>query len=171
MWKVLMHIATFATVLTVGAPAIGSAQSQPSSDTYTWVGELGSLDTAAMKMTVKTRVASQEAISQLKQFKPDQPVWVVWSGQHDYSEAVRQVRRFEANCKSDEKLVLPAEFVSAEAPNQYITIRVKVPDSSLAAIKPVKPGQWVTVTSRHCPSTDAEAVVSVRPYANTTRND
>jgi hypothetical protein len=61
--------------------------------------------------------------------------------------------------------VLPAELVSTEAPNRYLTIRVKVPEGSLTAIKDVKPGQWVMVTSRrHRPSTEAEAVVAVKPY-------
>jgi hypothetical protein len=81
---------------------------------------------------------------------------------------VRQVRRAETGRKIDENLVLPAELVSTEAPNQYLTIRVKVPESGLTAIKTVKPGEWVTVTSRHQPSTEDDAVVSVRPYIATT---
>jgi hypothetical protein len=170
MSKALSRIAAVAAVLVLGAPTIGGAQlPQPTSDTYTWSGELVSVDTTAMTMTVKSRVAYQEAISELKRFTPGQPVWVVWSGLHDHSDAVRQVRRVEAHRKIEENLVLPAELASAEAPNQYVTIRVKVPASSLTAIKAVKPGEWVTVTSRHRPSTDAEAVVAVKPYgANTT---
>jgi len=35
-----------------------------------------------------------------------------------------------AGKKIDEDLVLPAELVSTEAPNQYLTIRVKVPEGS-----------------------------------------
>jgi hypothetical protein len=172
MSKGLSRIAAVAAVLVLGAPTIGGAQlPQATSDTYTWSGELVSVDTTAMTMTVKSRVAYQEAISELKRFTPGQPVWVVWSGLHDHSDAVRQVRRVEAHRKIEENLVLPAELASAEAPNQYVTIRVKVPASSLTAIKAVKPGEWVTVTSRHRPSTDAEAVVAVKPYgANTTTN-
>jgi hypothetical protein len=84
---------------------------------------------------------------------------------------VRQIRRSETGRKIDENLVLPAELVSTEAPNQYLTIRVKVPESALAAIKTVKPGEWVTVTSRHQPSTEDDAVVSVRPYAASTTTE
>jgi hypothetical protein len=58
--------------------------------------------------------------------------------------------------------------VSPEAPNQYLTIRVKVPEASVTALKDVKPGQWVTVTSRHRPATEADAVVSVKPWGSTT---
>ena len=83
---------------------------------------------------------------------------------------MRQVRRFETGRTIDENLVLPAELVSTEAPNSYITIRVKVPESGLAAVKAAKPGEWVTVTSRHRPSSDAEAVVAVRPWSHATTN-
>ena len=165
-----MQLAILTTVLTISGPMPGMAQSsQPKSDTYTWNGELVSLDTTAKTLTVKSRVAYQEAISELKHFKAGDRVWIAWSGIHDSSDAVRQVRRYEAGRKIDETLVLPAELVSTEAPNQYITIRVKVPDSAITAIKTVKPGEWVTVTSKHRPSTDEEAVVAVKPYgANTT---
>ena len=161
-----MQLAILTTVLTIGGAMPGIAQSsQPKSDTYTWNGELVSLDTTAKTLTVKSRVAYQEAISELKHFGPGDRVWIVWSGIHDSSDAVRQVRRYETGRKIDENLVLPAELVSTEAPNQYVTIRIKVPESGLAAIQSVKPGEWVTVTSRHQPTTDDEAVVGVRPYA------
>ena len=121
-------------------------------------------------MTVKSRCAYSEAVSELKQFKAGDPVWVVWSGLHDYSDAVRQIRRADSNRKIEENLVLPAELASTEAPNQYVTIRVRVPESSMTTLKSMKPGEWVTVTSRHRPSTEAEAVVAVRPYGSNTTN-
>jgi hypothetical protein len=167
-----IQTAVLATVLTIGRSVVGLAQpSQTTGDTYTWNGELVSLDTTAKTMTVKSRVAYQEAISELKHFKAGDRVWIVWSGSHDSSDAVRQVRRSETGRKIDENLVLPAELVSTEAPNQYLTIRVKVPESRLAAIKTVKPGEWVTVTSRHRPSTEDDAVVAVRPYGATTTTE
>ena len=153
------QIVAVATVLMISGPVLDGAQStQTTSDMYTWSGELVSLDTTAMTMTVKSRVAYQEAISELKHFKAGDRVWVVWSGNHDSSDVVRHVRRAETGRTIDDPLVLPAELVSTEAPNQYITIRVKLPESALAAITTVKPGEWVTVTSRHWPSTDADAV-------------
>ena len=167
-----MQIALVGTILTIGGPVLAVAQSsQTKSDTYTWNGELVSLDKAAKTMTVKSRVAYQEAISELKHFKAGDRVWIVWSGIHDSSDAVRQVRRSETGRTIDETLVLPAELVSTEAPNQYVTIRVKVPESGLSAIDTVKPGEWVTVTSRHRPSTDDEAVVAVRPYGARTTTE
>jgi hypothetical protein len=168
MWREL-HITALACVLTVSASVIGAAQSgEQKSDTYTWSGELVSVDTAGMKMTVKSRVAYDDAVSELKQFRPGERVWVVWSGVHNYSDAVRQVRRLEANAKAAENFMLPAELVSPEAPNEYVTIRVRVPESSIADLKAVNPGQWVTVTSRHRPVSEAEAVVAVKPFVSQT---
>lgn len=154
-----------ALAIVLGTPAHGVQSSQPASDTFTWVGELVSLDAAAGKITVKSRVAYQEALSELKQFKAGENVWVVWSGVSDHSEAVRQIRRPEANRQIADTLVMPAELVSPEATNQYVTLRVKVPEAGLAAIKSVKPGEWITVTSRHRPASDADATVAVKPYS------
>jgi ribosomal 50S subunit-recycling heat shock protein len=172
MWTQRRTIATFASIVMVAGAVLAGAQSpETRKDTYTWHSEFVSLDTTAKTMTVKSRVAYQEAISQLKQFKAGDRVWIHWSGIHDSSEAVRQVRRPEAGRKIDEPLVLPAEFVSTEAPNQYVTIRVKVPENAVSAITGVKPGEWITVTSRHRPSTDDEAVVAVRPYGSATSTE
>ena len=163
------QLTTIFAVLWLATPLIGAAQSAASKGTtFQWSGELVSADSAASTLTVKSRIAYQEAVSELKQFKPGEKVWIVWSGVHDYSDAVRQVRRTPAGGKIEEDLVLPAELVSTEAPNQYLTMRIKVPQGSLAAIKDVKPGEWVTITSRHRPSTEADAVVSVKPYGSTT---
>ena len=154
------------TALALGTTAVTGTQSaQSASDTFTWLGELVSVDTTTRTMTVKARVAYQEALSELNQFKAGQPVWVVWSGISDYSDAVRQFRRPEANQKITDRLVMQAVLVSPHATNQYVTLRVKVPEASLAAIKSVKPGEWVTVTSRHHPASEVEAVVGVKPYS------
>jgi hypothetical protein len=150
--------------IVLGTLVHGAQSSQPASDTFTWVGELVSQDAAAGKITVRARVAYQDALSELKRFKAGERVWVAWSGVSDRSDAIRQFRRPEANTKIAETLVMPAELVSPEATHQYVTLRVKVPDAGLAAIKGVKPGEWITVTSRHSPATEAEAVVAVKPY-------
>jgi hypothetical protein len=166
MWT---QIIAALAVLTLGSPAISAAQSSKGGDTYEWSAEVVSIDPGNSTLTIKPRVAYPEAVSELKQFKSGERVWVVWSGIHDYSDAVRQVRRAEPSNKIAEDLVLPAEFVSAEPPNAFVTIRIKAPASTLSALKGVKAGEWVTVTSRHRPSTDAEAVVAVKPYSSTTQ--
>jgi len=154
------------TMLALGtATVIGTQSPQSASDTFTWLGELVSVDTTTRTMTVKARVAYQDALSELNRFKAGQPVWVVWSGVNDYSDAVRQFRRPEANQKITDRLVMQAELVSPHATNQSVTLRVKVPEASIAAIKSVKPGEWVTVTSRHHAASEGEAVVGVKPYS------
>ena len=159
-----IQIATVLIILTIGGPAFASS-SQTSADTYTWNAEFVSLDTTAMTLTVKSPVAYREAIAELTQFKPGERVWIVWSGVHDSSDAVRQVRKSQPQRKIDENLVLPADLVTTDAPNSYITIRVRIPASVSAAIRAVKPGEWITVTSRHRPASDADAVVAVRPWS------
>ena len=154
------------TLLILGTTAVTGTQSaQSAGDTFTWLGELVSVDTTTRTMTVKARVAYQDALSELNRFKAGQPVWVVWSGVNDYSDAVRQFRRPEANQKITDRLVMQAELVSPHATNQSVTLRVKVPEASIAAIKSVKPGEWVTVTSRHHAASEVEAVVGVKPYS------
>ena len=165
------NIATLTLMFTImGAALAAQASKTTTSDTYTWHAEFVGLD-AAGTMTVKPRVAYEDAIKELKQFKAGERVWIVWSGVHDYSDAVRQIRRPGSGGKIDENLVLPAELVSTEAPNQYITIRVRIPESTRSAITAVKPGEWVTITSRQRPSTDNEAVVAVKPYGSTTSTE
>jgi hypothetical protein len=167
MWTSSRSIAAFTFVFTTAITVLAAEQPSPAkSDTYTWNGELVSFDTTANTMTVKVRVAYPDVVSQLKHIAAGERVWIVWSGVHDFSDAVRQVRRAESRSQISEDLALPAELVSTEAPNQYITMRVKVPETSLAAIQTVKPGTWVTVTSRHRPSTDDAAVVAVTPYGS-----
>lgn len=124
-------------VLWLAMSLIGAAQSgAPNGDTYQWSGELVAVDATTSTLTVKSRIAYQEAASEVKQFKPGEKVWIVWSGIHDYSDAVRQVRRASTGNKIAEDLVMPAELV--------------------------------TVTSRHRPSTEAEAIVAIKPYGSTT---
>lgn len=172
MSKQWLTIAALASIVTIAGPAFAGAPPSPTkADTYTWSGELVSLDTTAKTLTVKSRVAYQDAIAELKHFKAGDHVWIVWSGVHDYSDAVRQVRRPETGSKIDENLVLPAELVSTDAPNQYITIRLKVPETAVSALKTVKPGEWVTVTSMHRPATDDQVVVAVRPYGTSTTTE
>jgi hypothetical protein len=151
----------------LAVPLSAAAASASQADTYQWSAQLVSADQAASTVTVKARVAYKDAVAALKQFKPGEKVWVVWSGIHDYSDAVRMLEPVPASGTIQKELVMPAQFVSAEAPDQAVTIRMKAPASGLAAIKDLKAGQWVTVTSRQRPTSDAAAVMMVKPYGAT----
>ena len=170
MWRHRELITALALVLTVGTSIIGATQAtQQKSDTYTWSAELVSVDPALKSITVKSRVVYQDALSELKQYKAGEKVWIVWSGVHEYSDGIRQVRRLASGDKATDDFTMPAELLSSEAPNQYITIRIRVPESSLAAVKTVNAGEWVTVTARHRPTTQADAVVAVKSYVTPTK--
>ena len=157
------YILALVTLLAVGIPVTGEQSTQSANDTFTWVSELVSVDATARTMTVKSRIAYQEAVTDLKQFKAGAPVWVVWSG-ISHGDAVWQFRRPGAYSKSADSLVTRAELVSPDVTNQHVTLRVKVPEASVAAIRTLKPGEWVTVTSRRHPASEAEAIVGVKPY-------
>jgi len=93
MFRERNHLPSIMGVLWLAMSLIGAAQSgAPNGDTYQWSGELVAVDSTASTLTVKSRIAYQEAVSEVKQFKPGEKVWTVWSGIHDYSDAVRQVR-------------------------------------------------------------------------------
>jgi hypothetical protein len=67
--------------LWLSAPLFGAAQSATSKGTtFQWSGELVAADSATSTVTVKSRIAYQEAVTELKQFKPGEKVWVAWSG-------------------------------------------------------------------------------------------
>jgi hypothetical protein len=59
---------------------IGTAQSAVSKGTtFQWSAELVAADSSPSTFTVKSRIAYEEAVSELKQFKPGEQVWIVWS--------------------------------------------------------------------------------------------
>ena len=154
-----------ALLFAASTPVAGEHATQRANDTFTWIGELVSLDAPTRTLTVKSRVAYESAVSELKSFKAGDAVWVLWSGVSNHSEAIRQFRRPDANHHITEALVTPAELVSPETTNQYVTLRVKLPEAGVAAIKNVKAGEWVMVTSRQQSGTEAGAVVAAKPYS------
>src|SRR5438093_7133600 len=103
--------------------AVARAQ-QPASETYRWFGELVSFDEATKTVTVKSRLAYQEAADALKRFKAGDRVLFMWSGTYDYTDAIRQVTAYAADHMARDRFLLPVELVSTDTPNQYVTFRV-----------------------------------------------
>src|SRR5438034_10009325 len=90
-------IASTVAMLWLATSPISAAQSgDPKGNTYQWSGELVAVDSTASTLTVKSRIAYLEAVAEVKQFKPGEKVWIVWSGIHDYSDAVKIGR---ASCR------------------------------------------------------------------------
>ena len=164
MWKQLVWLAA---VVAFAAGSLAAQSQQPVSETYEWSGELVSIDENTGTATIKARLVDQEGVADLKRFKIGERVALWWSGSDKYADAIRRVMPYSANRKDAERFHLPAELVSTEAPNQYVTFRLKVTTAHIATLKTVKPGEWVTVTTSHRPSGEADAVVSIRPYVMT----
>ena len=162
MRKQIVSVA-IAVITACAALAAQSPQSAPA-ETYEWSGEFVSLDETTGTATIKARLVDQEGVADLKRFKPGERVALWWSGSDKYADAIRRVMPYSANRQEAERFHLPAELVSTEAPNQYVTFRLKVPAAAITTLKTVKPGEWVTVTASHRPSGEIVPVVSIRPY-------
>ena len=159
------HVASLAVIAVITACGVLGAQSpQAGTETYEWSGEFVSIDEATGTATIKARLVDQDGVAILRGFKAGERVTLWWSGSDKYADAIRRVLPYSANRKDAERFHLPVELVSNEAPNQYVTFRLKVPTAHIAALNTVKPGEWVTVTASHRPSGEADAVVSIRPY-------
>jgi hypothetical protein len=169
-----IQVTSLVAFAVIAACGVLSAQSpQPGTETYEWSGEFVSLDEATRTATIKARLVDQEGVTDLKRFKAGERANLLWSGMDKYADAIRRVMPYSRSRTADERFLLPVELISTEAPNQYVTFRVNVPTAHLTTLKAVKPGEWVTVTSSHRPSGEAEAVVSIRPYvtASTATSD
>ena len=149
------------TAIRAGAQAI-----QPTSATYTWAGELVALDADSRVMTVKAPVRGDQAHTELPQFKLGDRILLTWTGYDTLATDISHASRFNPASNWSQPFAFPVEFVAYDAGSQYLTFKVKTPATGLDTIKSLKPGEWVTVTARHRPSNDSEAVTAITPYVS-----
>jgi hypothetical protein len=159
----LLAIATFC-VLALTAIRVGAQSVQPTSETYVWSGELVSLDASGRTITVKSRVVGDQALKELPQFKEGDRIILTWSGFDKYADAISRAVRYDAAKKWSEPFTFPVEFVAYEAPRQYVTFKFQVPAGSVEPLKALKPGEWVTATSKHRAMNETEAITAVNAY-------
>jgi hypothetical protein len=159
----LLAIATFC-VLALTAIRVGAKSVQPTSTTYSWSGELVSFDANAGTITVKSRVVGDQALNELPQFKAGDRIVLTWSGFDTYADAILRAVRFDATMKWNEPFTFPVEFVAYESPRQYLTFKFQVPPGSAESVKSLKPGEWVTATSKHRALNETEAITAVNAY-------
>ncbi len=165
----LLAIVTFC-VLALTAVRVGAQSVQPTSETYSWSGELVGFDANGRTITVKSRVVGDQALAELPHFKSGDRIILTWSGFDTYADAISRAVRYDAAKKWNEPFTFPVEFVAYESPRQYVTFTFQVPAGGVDALKSVKPGEWVTATSRHRPSNEADAITAVHAYtASSTR--
>ena len=132
-------------------------------ESYQWHGQLVALEDGAI--TVRSRIVSRDGLAGLDSLTAGEEILVNWSGFEDRANGIRSVKRTRPLW--DEGFRLPATFVAADTTTQYVTFSVTTPDGSLAAIGSLEPGSWVTVTSRHRPAGETEAVVMVDAFDTT----
>ena len=156
----LPAVATFC-VLALTAIRVGAQSVQPTSQTYSWSGELVSFDANGRTLTVKSHVAGDQALKALPQFNSGDRIVLTWSGFDTYADAISRAVRYDAAKKWNEPFTFPVEFVGYESPRQYVTFKCQVPAASVDALRSVKPGEWITATSKHRASNDTEAITAV----------
>jgi len=161
---IFLAVATFC-VLALTAIRVGAQSVQPTSETYSWSGELVAFDANGRTITVKSRVVGDHALKELPHFNAGDRIILIWSGFDTYADAISRAVRYDTAKKWNEPFTFPVEFVAYEASRQYVTFKFQVPSGSVDGLKSVKPGEWVTATSRHRPSNEAEAITAVKAYS------
>ena len=159
----LPAVATFC-VLALTAIRVGAQSVQPTSQTYSWSGELVSFDANGRTLTVKSRVLGDQALKDFPQFNMGDRIVLTWSGFDTYADAISRAVRYDAAKKWNEPFTFPVEFVGYESPRQYVTFKCQVPAASVDALRSVKPGEWITATSQHRASNETEAITAVHAY-------
>ena len=158
-----LAIVTF-SVLGLAALRVGAQSVQPTSETYSWSAELVGFDSSGRTLTVKSRVVGDQALAELAHFKAGDRIVLTWSGFDTYADAISRAVRYDAAKKWNEPFTFPVEFVAYESPRQYVTFKCQVPAGSVEAVRSVKPGEWVTATSKHRASNETEAITAVNAY-------
>lgn len=136
-------------------------------DSFSWSAEFVALDESSKTLTVKASGFGEHLAADFGRLKANERIMLRWSGYDTYADSiVRGLRSDEV--KVDERFTFPVEFVSFDPDRKYITFKVVIPVDSLANIKMLKPGEWVTATSPHGASAKATPVTAARPYVIST---
>jgi len=156
-------IAVLVVALCVGAGTMtAQSQSQTAADTFIWHGELVSVDQATGTFTVKARMLS-DAAKDVARFKAGDTVVLTWSGVDKYADAIRHIAKQDVNQKITDPFAVAVELASPDVQNDYVTFKFRA-GNAVESVKSVKPGEWVTVTTKKGSANNTQAVVSVEPY-------
>ena len=137
---------------------------QPRSETYTWSGEMVAFDAATRMLTIKAPVPGDQARAELTKFTPGNRVVLTWSGFDNYSDGISRVVPYSSTKSWKAPFTFPVEFVAYDANRKYLTFKLHVPNGSVEAVKSVKPGEWLTATTRHRPMVDDEIITTITAY-------
>ena len=137
--------------------------SEKTSETYTWSAELVAFDAASNTVTVRAPLVSNPERTNLAALHAGDRAVLTWSGLST-AAGVRAIER--GNTSSFDRMTMPIEFVSSELEGRYVSFKVPIPAKDAAAIGKLSPGVYVTATSPLRAKSAADAVTSIRPYAN-----
>ena len=170
MFKQLIAVPVVALCVGVGMTAAQSTTQSPQQvgDTYLWHGELVSLDESTKALTVKAPVLA-ETEKEIARFKAGERILLTWSGVDRYAGAVRAVASAAAVQKVTEPFSLVAELASPGVQSGLVTLRIRATDAKSDALKGVKPGEWVTVTTRQRPASETQAIAMVERYVKSSQ--
>ena len=133
--------------------------------TYRWHGELVALDEATRALTVRARVAAPGGLAAVARAQTGDPIVITWSGFDDRANDIRSVSPEDGSgLWGNDGFLLRADFVAVDPASSYLTFRAVIPETSVAAVQALVPGDWATVTSPHWPADGAGAVVAVDAY-------
>ena len=147
----------------VFAGSFFAQSTQRASEAFSWNAELVALDQNAKVITVKSPFVGEQTPVEFERIKAGERVMLTWSGYDTYADAIREVRPVAVK-KLEERFTFPAEFVSFDPTRRYVTFKVQIPESSLANLKSLKAGDWVTATSSHGAAAKTNPTAAIRPY-------
>jgi hypothetical protein len=165
-WPVLAFVTLCALAFTFGRVAAGPVQSGSTTDEdYMWYGELVALDEGKRIMTVKSTVVGDQAVAELGNFKAGDRIALTWSGMSKFASGILSTARYAESSKWG-SFTFPVEFVSFDKGTKYLTFKIEIPAASIAAVKSLKPGEWIAAASPQGAPRQNLPIVKVVPYVD-----
>jgi hypothetical protein len=159
----MKRILTICGALVFAGSSLFAQSAQHTSDAFTWNAELVALDQNAKVITVKSPFVGEQSSAELERMKAGERVMLTWSGYDKSADAIREVRPVALK-KSDERFTFPAEYVSFDTTRRYVAFKISIPESGIASLKSLKPGEWVAATSPHGATAKINPIAAIRPY-------
>jgi hypothetical protein len=161
--KSICTLSTLGALLLTGLVARAQTPQFPS-PTFEWHAELVALDEAARSVTLKAPSWGEKAPTEFGRLKADERVSLRWSGSDQYANSISGVLRPGDVQADGERFTFPATFVSWDTARWHVTFKVQIPQTQIANLKSMKPGEWVTAISPHGVSSRTTPVTTIRPY-------
>ena len=113
---------------------------------YTWYGQLASVDQDAKTITVKAQIRAG-VTRYVGDVKPGDKLMLTWTPIQGESDSIIYAPKLEVMKGITDGYILPVEFVSADAANHTLTFKTMVPENVVQIVKSIQPGQWIKVTT------------------------